>query len=136
MEGKRQKNGKPDCPPKAQSEARDSAEAVSEPSMAEPNARESTVDLMEEILEKENIKAAIVKVQKNGGAPGIDGMTVEDVVPYLMANWRKLQNDLLAGRYKPSPVRRVEISKPGGGTRMLGIPTVVSLCTSCSFLLG
>ena len=82
--------------------------------------------LMEEVLRRENIAAAHARVVRNGGAPGIDGMTVEDLMPYCREHWARIREELLGGRYKPQPVRRVEIPKPDGkGTRTLGIPTVL-----------
>ena len=69
--------------------------------------------------------AALKRVEANGGAPGVDGMTVEALRPYLKAHWLELRAVLDAGTYRPSPVRRVEIPKPDGGVRLLGIPTVV-----------
>jgi len=69
---------------------------------------------------------ALKRVRKNGGAAGVDGMTVDDLVPYLTANWIRTCQELLDGRYVPQPVRKVEIPKPDGkGVRMLGIPTVM-----------
>jgi len=81
---------------------------------------------MEEVLRRENVFAAYGRVVQNGGAAGVDGMTVEDLMPYCREHWARIREALLSGRYKPQPVRRVEIPKPDGkGTRMLGIPTVV-----------
>jgi RNA-directed DNA polymerase len=65
------------------------------------------------------------RVRQNKGSPGIDGMTVDELPSWLMANWQQLREVLLAGHYQPSPVRRQTIPKPGGGERELGIPTVV-----------
>jgi RNA-directed DNA polymerase len=64
-------------------------------------------------------------VVRNGGAPGVDGMTVDDLLPYCREHWPRIREELFGGRYKPQPVRRVEIPKPDGGTRTLGIPTVL-----------
>jgi len=80
---------------------------------------------MEEILGRENMMAALRRVVANKGAPGADGMPVEELRAYLVANWPRIKEDLLAGRYRPAPVRGVEIPKPGGGKRLLGIPTVL-----------
>ena len=68
---------------------------------------------------------ALQRVERNQGAPGIDGMTVKDLRQYVKENWLNTKEQLLKGTYKPKPVRRVEIPKPGGGIRLLGIPTVV-----------
>jgi group II intron reverse transcriptase/maturase len=80
---------------------------------------------MEAIVERENLKKALAQVQRNKGAPGIDGMSFEDLAPYLKEHWPTIRAQLLDGSYKPQPVRRVEIPKPTGGTRPLGIPTVL-----------
>lgn len=81
--------------------------------------------LMEEILDRENLKKALKRVQANKGAPGVDGMTVDDLPGYLREHWLTIKAQLLGGTYRPQPVRRVEIPKPNGGTRNLGVPTVV-----------
>lgn len=86
---------------------------------------EDQTNLMEVILNAENLKRAYKAVVKNGGAPGIDGVTTEDLKSYLAGNWNQVRKELLNGTYKPKPVKRVEIPKPGGGTRKLGIPTVL-----------
>jgi RNA-directed DNA polymerase len=80
---------------------------------------------MEAILGRENMMAALRRVVANKGAAGADGMPVEELRAYLVANWPRIKEDLLAGRYRPAPVRGVEIPKPGGGKRLLGIPTVL-----------
>lgn len=80
--------------------------------------------LLEEILSKENLQMAHEVVLKNEGCPGIDGMTVHQLKDHLYAIWPELRAQLLEGRYRPQPVKRVEIPKKVGGTRMLGIPTV------------
>ena len=80
---------------------------------------------MEAIVERDNLRKALAQVRRNKGAPGIDGMTVEDLASYLKDHWPAIRAQLLEGSYKPSPVRRVEIPKASGGTRPLGIPTVL-----------
>jgi RNA-directed DNA polymerase len=80
---------------------------------------------IEAVLNRENLKNALRKVISNGGSPGIDGMKVSELTPYLKREWPKLREQLLEGKYNPSPVRRVSIPKPGGGIRQLGIPTVL-----------
>jgi len=80
---------------------------------------------MERVLVRDNLLAALRRVEHNGGAPGVDGMTVQDLRPYLKEHWPRIRAELLAGTYEPQPVRRVGIPKPDGGTRYLGIPTVV-----------
>ena len=80
---------------------------------------------MEAIVERNNLKKALARVKSNKGAPGIDGMTFEDLAPYLKEHWPTIRAQLLAGSYEPQPVRRVEIPKAAGGKRPLGIPTVL-----------
>src|SRR5882762_8137195 len=82
-------------------------------------------NLMEEAVSPENYGKALRAVIANKGAPGIDGMTVEQLNGHLLQHWPKIHGKLMAGTYVPSPVRRVEIAKPSGGTRKLGIPTVM-----------
>lgn len=82
-------------------------------------------ELMEVVVTKENATAAWLAVKRNAGAPGIDKMTTGQLGEHIRKHWEVFQAKLLAGTYVPSPVRRVEIPKPNGGTRMLGIPTVV-----------
>lgn len=84
-----------------------------------------TSSLMEQILSKDNLNAAYLQVVRNKGAAGIDGMTVEELGPYLSENGESIREQLRMRKYKPQPVRRVEIPKPGGGVRNLGVPTVV-----------
>ena len=81
--------------------------------------------LMERVVERPNLFAALARVKTNGGSPGVDGMPVEDVPGHLQPHGPALRTSLLAGTYHPSPVRRVEIPKPGGGVRKLGIPPVL-----------
>jgi RNA-directed DNA polymerase len=82
--------------------------------------------LVEEVLRRENLIRAWRRVRSNKGAPGIDGMSVEELAPSLKEHWPRIREELLEGRYEPQPVRRVEIPKPSGkGVRPLGIPTVL-----------
>jgi group II intron reverse transcriptase/maturase len=81
-------------------------------------------NLMEEVVTEENRALALQAVTRNKGAAGIDRMKTGELESHLQANWEKIRVKLLKGTYVPSPVRRVEIPKPGGGARMLGIPTV------------
>jgi group II intron reverse transcriptase/maturase len=81
--------------------------------------------MMEEAVRQENCEAALKAVKRNQGAAGIDRMPVTELESHLQAHWEKIRAKLLAGTYVPSPVRRVEIPKPSGGTRRLGIPTAV-----------
>jgi RNA-directed DNA polymerase len=81
--------------------------------------------LIEQIIERKNMESAYWKVVRNKGAAGIDKMAVEQLKPYLKDQWAQIKEELINGEYKPKPVKKVEIPKPGGGLRMLGIPTVI-----------
>jgi RNA-directed DNA polymerase len=87
------------------------------PAMAEP--------WMEAVCNRDNLWKALKQVQANKGSPGIDGMTVGQLPGYLAQHWLALRDQLLQGTYHPEPVKRVEIPKPDGGMRKLGIPTVL-----------
>jgi len=84
-----------------------------------------TDKLMEEVLRRENLLYALKRVQANKGAPGVDGMTVDELPAYLRKQWPRIREELLQVTYVPLPVRRKDIPKPGGGTRMLGIPVAL-----------
>jgi len=92
------------------------------PPPEEPTAPE---DLLEQVLSRDNLLQALDRVKANRGAPGIDGMTTRQLPEYLKEHWPAIRESLTSGTYQPSPVRRVEIPKPGGGERLLGIPTVL-----------
>jgi RNA-directed DNA polymerase len=81
--------------------------------------------LMEEVVERENLIQALKRVQANKGSPGVDGMTVDELPGYLKEHWTAIREQLMSGTYEPKPVKRVEIEKPDGGVRKLGVPTVV-----------
>jgi len=81
--------------------------------------------LMEEVCGRENCKQALARIKANKGSAGMDGMTVQQLPEYLKQHWPKIREQLLSGTYKPQPVKRVEIPKPDGGIRKLGIPTVL-----------
>ncbi len=81
--------------------------------------------LMEAVVERRNLQAALKRVKQNKGGPGIDGMTVDELSDHLRVHWPSLREQLLAGTYQPQPVRRHAIPKSGGGERVLGIPTVL-----------
>lgn len=83
------------------------------------------VPLMERVLERENLFRALKRVKRNKGSAGIDGMSVDELPAYLKAHWPSIRKELLDGTYKPQPVKRVSIPKPGGGERHLGVPTVL-----------
>jgi RNA-directed DNA polymerase len=87
--------------------------------------RSGTDDLMERIVERSNLARALKRVRQNQGSAGIDGMTVDELVPYLRDHWSAIREQLVSGRYQPSAVRQHQIPKVGGGMRTLGIPTVL-----------
>ena len=84
-----------------------------------------TEQWMEEVCERENCKQALKRVKANKGSAGVDGMTVQQLPEYLKQHWPAIREQLLSGTYQPQPVKRVEIPKPDGGVRKLGIPTVL-----------
>jgi RNA-directed DNA polymerase len=92
--------------------------------------------LMEEVCERENCKQALARVKANKGKPGVDGMTVHELPGYLKQRWPAIREQLLKGTYEPKPVRRKEITKPDGGIRKLGIPTVRADCTCVPLAFG
>ena len=95
-----------------------------------------TETLMEEVLRRENLLAALKRVRANKGAPGVDGMTVDELPDHLREAWPAIREQLLKATYVPSPVREVHLPKPGGGTRMLGIPTVLDRLITQAILPG
>jgi RNA-directed DNA polymerase len=90
-----------------------------------PKSPASATGRMEEVCERQNLQQALRRVRANKGSPGIDGMTVDDLPAHLKTHWPTIRTQLLNGTYTPQPVKRVEIPKPGGGTRALGVPTVL-----------
>ena len=116
--------------PAATGEAPSGRVEGTEDSMARPGAEGSaarpgfTGGLMEAIVARDNLKKALAQVKRNKGAPGIDGMTVVELTPHLKEHWPAIRAQLLDGTYRPQPVRRVEIPKPAGGMRALGIPSL------------
>jgi RNA-directed DNA polymerase len=108
-------------------EAREAGKEETEslPAVHGPESPASTNRLMEEVCERENLKEALRRVRRNQGSPGVDGMTVGALTDYLKQHWPAIREQLLNGTYEPQPVRRVEIAKPDGGVRKLGIPTVL-----------
>jgi RNA-directed DNA polymerase len=100
-----------------ETEARAARTSLERPAVAEPS--------MEAVVERANLKKALAQVRRNKGAAGIDGMTVDHLPAHLKEHWPTIRTQLLDGSYKPQTVRRVEIPKASGGTRPLGIPTVL-----------
>jgi len=108
-------------------EAPTAAAAGTEPSMADRGTERPVLSerLMEEVVEPRNMKKALKRVMANKGAAGIDGVSVEQLPGHLQRHWPAIREQLLVGTYMPQPVRRVQIPKPSGGMRKLGIPTVL-----------
>ncbi len=108
-------------------EAREAGREETEllPATNDPESPARTNRLMEEVCERENLKEALRRVKANKGSAGIDRMTVDGIADYLKQHWPAIREQLLSGTYQPKPVRRVEIPKPDGGVRKLGIPTVL-----------
>jgi RNA-directed DNA polymerase len=109
------------------SEAREAGREEIEPlsTVNDPESPASTNRLMEEVCERENLKEALRRVKANQGSAGVDRMTIGGIADYLKQHWPAIREQLLSGTYEPQPVRRVEIPKPDGGVRKLGIPTVL-----------
>src|SRR6478672_26744 len=112
-------------PGRGEAPRRDVQEVEAVTATAERESPASTAHLMEAICAPDNIEAALRAVVRNKGAPGVDGITVKRLPGILKARWSEIEDQLLRGRYQPQPVRRVKIPKPAGGTRNLGIPTVI-----------
>ena len=103
----------------------ESSEGARSVAARESVEKDGANSLLERILHKDNLNVAYQRVKQNGGAAGIDGMTVEEMLPYLREHGEELIAGIRQGRYKPQPVRCVEIPKPDGGVRRLGVPTVI-----------
>jgi RNA-directed DNA polymerase len=103
----------------------ESGKGASSEAARREHVRAEESQLMEAVVARENMFRAYEQVVSNKGAAGVDRMTVEQLKPYLQERWAKIKEELLKGEYQPQPVRCVEIPKPQGGMRQLGIPTVV-----------
>ena len=129
MAGKRQKmiQLRLAFPEEGRGEAPRATKEGTEPATAEHRTESpaSGEQKMEEICQRDNLIRAWKRVKSNRGSPGVDGMTVDELKEYLDEHWPEIRDQLLRGSYKPQPVKRVEIPKPGGGERKLGIPTVL-----------
>ena len=114
-------------PEESRSEAPTASREGSEPSAAKPRRESPAIpeSLMEEVLDRKNLEKALRRVRANKGAPGVDGMTVDELVPHLRQHWPTIREQLASGTYVPQPVKRVEIPKPEGGVRKLGVPTAL-----------
>ncbi|CVK21925.1 group II intron reverse transcriptase/maturase [Sporomusa sphaeroides] len=110
------------CEGMLETESNSGARSIVTPETAE---KDGASRLLEAILHRDNLNAAYLRVKRNGGAPGVDGMAVEEMLPYLKDHKEELLASIRAGWYNPKPVRRVEIPKPDGGKRNLGVPTVI-----------
>ena len=126
MDGKRQKTQQRLAfmdEPKGEAPRR--ARQGTEPSAVkrEPESPAQEDRLMEEVCQRDNLVKAWKQVRGNKGSPGVDGKTIDETLDDLRERWPAIREQLLQGTYKPQPVRRVEIPKPGGGIRKLGIPT-------------
>jgi RNA-directed DNA polymerase len=105
--------------------AEDTAAARQADAACDGHAKDRIPVTLEKVLSRENMWQAYERVVSNQGAAGVDGMTVEALKPFLQLRWEAIREELLGGTYQPSPVLKVEIPKPDGGVRTLGIPTVV-----------
>ena len=119
-----QKTVKAGCPCEGMLETKSNKGACSI-ALTETDREDGAENLLERILDRNNLNQAYLKVKRNGGSAGVDGMTVEEMLPYLKEHREELLESLISERYKPKAVRRVEIPKPDGGKRMLGVPTVI-----------
>ena len=108
-------------------EALDAESEDAEPLMAKPAPESPALaeQLMEEVCDRGNLERAWKRVRSNKGSPGVDGMTIDAAKDYLRERWPNIRAQLLEGAYQPQPVKRVEIPKPDGGIRKLGVPCVV-----------
>ena len=113
--------------PKGRGEAPVCGHQGTEPPVAKPIPESPACEeqLMEEVCARGNLVKAWKRVRSNKGSPGVDGMTIEDAKAYLREHWPTIRSQLLSGTYQPQPVKRVEIPKPDGGIRKLGVPCVV-----------
>lgn len=127
MDDTRQKTGSPASATRGRSETPKLVCRGSEASVAKraPEHPALIDNVMEEICHRDNLVAALKRVKRNKGSPGVDGMTVDVLPGYLKEHWPTHRDQLLEGTYQPQPVKRVDIPKPGGGSRKLGIPTVL-----------
>lgn len=125
-DGRRQMPGRPGLPREDRGRQALLGPRSDEPSRAGRGPERPGADgLMERVLARPNLTAALRRVKSNRGSPGVDGMTVDELLPYLWAHWEAIKSSLLDGSYQPGPVKRQRIPKATGGTRELGIPTVL-----------
>ena len=124
---RRQKSGQLELPLECWGEAPEAKRSDESPTATNESERSGTRDepLLELVVERSNVEAALRRVKKNKGSPGIDGMTAEQLPAYVAERWPQIREEILSGAYQPTPVRRHAIPKKGGGVRELGIPTVL-----------
>jgi RNA-directed DNA polymerase len=122
---KRQKTKQLELPLMDRGEALKGQRSVELSTMSHQNENSGADDLMSQVVSRENMKRALKRVQKNKGSAGVDGMSLGKLKSYLITHWREVREELLKGSYQPKPVKRVEIPKPSGGIRQLGIPSVL-----------
>jgi group II intron reverse transcriptase/maturase len=124
---RRQKSAQAELPIEDRGEAPNADRSGEAPTAAQGDERSGNdhAKLMERVVERSNMQAALKRVKRNKGSPGSDGMTVEELTPYLVSHWEKLREQLLAGNYQPGPVKRQTIPKSDGGVRELGIPNAL-----------
>jgi len=122
---RRQKSAQAELPLLGRGEAPRGQWSGEAPTATNGNGRSGNDYLMERVVERGNVKAALKRVRQNKGSPGVDGMTVDELLPWLVESWGAIRAQLLDGTYQPMPVREQEIPKSGGGVRKLGIPTVL-----------
>jgi len=120
-----QKSKQLELPLEGRSEAPRAARSGQASEATPGNGSPATGSLLERVLSRPNLQRALKRVKKNGGSPGIDGMTVKALPDWLREHWPRVREELLAGTYQPQPIRRAIIPKRGGGERELGIPTVL-----------
>ena len=143
MNGKRQKTSERQLPlplafaEEGRSESPTASGEGTAPIAADSNAESPTSSdrLMESIVDPVNLECAMARVIANGGAPGVDGMQVKELEKYFERHLDRITGELLSGTYRPQPVKRVEIPKPDGGIRKLGIPTAVDRVVQQAILL-
>ena len=116
-------------------EALDAVAEDAEPLMAKPAPESPALAerLMEEVCDRDNLESAWKRVRSNKGSPGVDGMTIDAAKDYLREHWPNIRAQLLEGTYQPQPVKRVEIPKPDGGIRKLGVPCVADRLISAGY---
>lgn len=121
----RQKSGQPELARARPGEARRVTRSVEASTATHGPESPSRDDLMEQVVARDNLKQALKRVRQNQGSPGIDGMTVDELAPYLVKHWLAVKAQLLTGSHRPKPVKAQAIPKRNGGVRILGIPCVL-----------